>query len=344
MNAYEFIAAGLILLGLGGEIVFRGAIGLSTGLAPFWRGWIVIPLVLAAPGLFVALQALSHATPEIALDAIDGSVILNALLALGLGALLRPLSGSPKLVVRDGGALLAAALAVALAAGSGILGRLAGLALLAGLVAYLILALVTDWRRPATVSISEARGLAFAPPRPLNEAVAAFLLVLGLVGLYVGSRCLLGGALAQGNPIGLPQGLLAATLIAFGASLPLLMRTWWAGLRVRTEAALGLVLAVNIFTLLGTLGLVALVHPFATTAKFELWNVYAMAGAAALSVVLAAMGWRLSRGRGFVLALSYAAYVAFLLWQDGLLPHRFPSPASAIGPRESSACRQGWCA
>lgn len=324
MNAYEFIAAGLLLLGLGGEIVLRGVIGLSNGLAPFWRGWIVIPLALASPGLFVAFQALSHKTPDIALDAVDGSIILNATLVLGLGALLRPLSGSPKLIIRDGGTLLAAAMAVALAAGSGVLGRLAGLALLAGLTAYLVLAFATDWRRPATVSISEARGVALAPPHPLSEAVAAFLLILGLVGLYVGSRCLLGGAFAQGNPIGLPKGVLASTLIAFGASLPLLMRTWWAALRVRADAALGLVLAVNLFTLLGTLGLVALLHPLATVARFELWNIYAIAGAVALSVVLAAMGWRLSRWQGFVLALSYAAYLAFLLWQDGMLPAPLP--------------------
>jgi len=320
LNAYDFIAAGVVLLAIGGEAVLRGGIGLcrSLGVPAFWIGLIAIPLASALPLLLVSSQALVHGAPDAALGSILGAGTIDVLLALGLAAAIHPLPASAKLVIRDGGALLAAAAAVLSIAQSIGLGRVAGLLLLAGLAVYFVLAFATDWRRPATLSIAEARGLALIPRRPANEGLSVVLLVFGLASLYFGSRYLIGGGLAVAATSHFSKSAASLTVAALAASIPVMTTAWRLTARGRAEAVLGFVLAACLVNLLGVLGLLALVQPLPVAPELRDSGLYVLAGSAALLLALLSMGWRLARWQGFVLLFSYAAYLGWLAWQQGL--------------------------
>jgi cation:H+ antiporter len=320
LNAFDFIAAGVVLLAIGGEAVLRGGIGLcrSLGLPAFWIGLITIPLASALPLLFVSSQALVHGAPEAALGSILGAGILDILLVLGFAAAIRPLPASAKLVLRDGGALLVTSAAVLSIAQSIGLGRVAGLLLLAGLVVYFVLAFATDWRRPAALSIAEARGLALMSRRPANEGLSVLLLVFGLASLYFGSRYFIGGGLAVAATSHIAKSAAGLAVAALAASIPVAMAAWRLTARGHAEAALGFVLAACLVNLLGVLGLLALVQPLPVTPELRDSGLYVLAGSAALLIALLSMGWRLARWQGFVLLLGYAAYLGWLAWQQGL--------------------------
>ncbi len=102
--AYGFVGVGVLLLLLGSEALLHGGIGLSQrlGLSPLLIGLVVVSAATSAPELAVALSA-AKANPDIALGCVVGGTIVNILLILGLGALLRPLPSPPKVVFRDGG-------------------------------------------------------------------------------------------------------------------------------------------------------------------------------------------------------------------------------------------------
>jgi len=316
---YAVIGAGLLLLVVGGETVLRGGVGLSRalGLSPLLIGLLVISAGTSAPELVVALRAASHHAPDIALGNLVGSNIVNILLMLGLGALMRPIPSPPKLVFRDGGVMLAASIALVVIAQQGVVTRQIGLYLLAAFATYIVLCFFTDWRRPAQLSISETRAFARLNGHDMATGLALFLLAFGLICLFFGARFVVSGGVAIARDYHIPEDIIGLTVIAFGTSLPELTTTVVASARGQTSIAIGHLIGSNIYNILGVLGLTAFLYPMPVSHEIAGVDVFVMAGAAALIIPLAASGWRITRWQGAFLTLCYFAYIASLAWRMG---------------------------
>src|SRR5476651_2217482 len=156
MTLYWFFAGGVALLTLGGEAVGRDGVMLirTLGVPPLIVGLFIISLRSSSPNLAVSLEAALAGAPDIAVGTVIGANIVNLLLILGLGALIRPMASAPKVVLRDGGAMLAAAVVLAWLAHRGAIDREAGLVLVLGFILYVAVTLMTDWRRQADHSVS----------------------------------------------------------------------------------------------------------------------------------------------------------------------------------------------
>jgi cation:H+ antiporter len=319
---YGFLGFGFVLLILGSEAALHGSIGVSRalGLSPLLLGLLVISTASSAPELFVSLQAVHHNAPDIAIGNIVGSNIVNVLLIMGLGALIRPMPSPPKVVFRDGGTLLAASLALLVMAQTGTISRQFGYALLAGFVAYLVLAFATDWRRPSHNSVAECR--AHSHTGNVSGGVGLFLLLFGLVCLFFGANFIIDGAVAMASDYRIPQATIGLTVVALGASLPELAIIFIAAARGRSDIAVGQLIGASIFNILFVLGVTAAIHPIAFTSIIANVDALVMAGAALLLIPLLASSWRLTRARGFILILCYAGYGVFLASRLGYhLPH-----------------------
>jgi cation:H+ antiporter len=320
--AYEFVGVGVLLLLLGSEALLHGGIGLSKslGLSPLLIGLVVVSAATSAPELSVALQS-ARTMPDIALGGVIGSNIINLLLILGLGALMRPLPSPPKIVFRDGGTMLAASLALVAIGWSGTITREIALVFLAGFVAYLVLSFVTEWRRPSQLSATETRAHCRNGARA--PGLSLFLIIAGVAALFFGARCLIDGGIAVGAIYHLPQAMVGLTVVALATSVPELVITIVAFTRRHTDIAVGHLIASNVFNLLVVLGLTAVIHPLPVSPTFAHVDIYVMAGAAALLMPLMILSWRVSRPNGVFLILCYAAYALFLASRMGfvMLPH-----------------------
>jgi len=321
LPAYEFLIIGLVLLAIGGNSTVRGACRMMRGLgmSPFLTGLLVAPVGLCAPQLFVSLASAVRQWPDLAFGTIIGSNIANALLVAGICAIVRPLAASPKLALRDGGSLLVASIVAAGALAEGISGYAVAAALFVLLVCYIFLAFVTDWRRPTALSISESRGIFFAPDGDADFVLMFLLLIFGLVCLYFGSRYAVDGAVAIGHLLGLSQRVLGLTVMALGSLLPGAAFALSATARREVGIAAGNLIGAGLFNILGVLAINFLVQPSALSAAF-VRDVWIMAGSAVLFVLLLAIGWRVTRFQGVVLVACYVAYLFFLVWQAGFLP------------------------
>lgn len=319
--AHWFLIAGILLLAAGGEAVLRGGVGIArvVGLSPVLIGLLVIATATAAPELFVSLRAATTGAPDIALGTVIGGNIFMLLFVLGFGALIRPMASPPKVVLRDGGAMLAASLVIAFFALNGDLSRREGLFLLLGFVVYLVATLLTDWRRSADHSVALARALARSRSESLPVVGALFLLLLGLICLVLGALFTVDGSVALARTLHLQQAFVGLTVIAFGTSLPKLIATLVAAGRGNTDVTVGHLIGANVFNLLGVLGITAVVAPLAVSRMLASADVYVMAVASAALLPLLAMRWRLSRPRGGLLVICYVGYLAFLVWRQGLL-------------------------
>jgi cation:H+ antiporter len=317
--AYAFVAVGMLLLFFGSELLLRGGIGLfkAAGLSPLLIGLFVVSAATSAPELSVVLQSVAVKAPEVGVADVIGSNIINLLLVLGLGALVRPLPSPPKIAFRDGGALLLASIALAVIVVLFAFTRRVGVALLCGFAIYLVVSFITDWRRSAQLSVSEAR----AQCRDYNHSagVNLFLLALGAVSLFFGARCLVDGALVLAPMLHMSNAITGLTIVAFATALPEMVVVFGISRRGWDNITVGHLLASSVFNILAVLGFAAAFHPFALPHDFTHVDVYALVGVATLVLPLMITSWRLTRWNGALLVLCYGVYGAFLAWRLGYI-------------------------
>lgn len=322
--AYGFVGFGLLLLIIGSEAVVRGGVGLSKafGLSPLLIGLLVVSAGTSAPEMVIALQSAFHDAPGLAIGNVVGSNIVNIMLIMGLGALIRPIPTSPKIVARDGGTLVLATLAFAALWAKGGIGTHSGWLLLAGFIVYVIVCFVTDRRRPSPMSGSEGR----ADSRGIGAVSAGantLTLIFGLACLYFGGDYAVDGGVAVARLYHVPPAMIGLTVVAIGSSLPELATTIVASVRGETSLVIGNLIGSNIFNILLVLGVTASLHPLRASGTVEIADIGVMAGAAALLPLMLASRWRLTRPQGALLAAGYIVYLGYLALSLGYLRAHF---------------------
>jgi cation:H+ antiporter len=313
---YGFLAGGFFLLILGSEAAVRGGVAVARGLgiSPLLIGLFVISAATSAPELAISMQA------GLAGAHVIGSNILNILLILGLGALIRPMSSPPKVVLRDGGTMLVASAALTFIAWGHMVSRGEGLFLLVLFVLYVAATLITDWRRPPEHSVACARAIERMAGGETSGSVGVFILIFGLVCILLGTHFAVAAAVRLSMLLNVSQALIGLTIVAFCTSIPELLLTTIAAARGQTELAIGHLIGANIFNILVAIGLTAAIKPIPISATLAGVDVLVMMAASAVLLPMLATHWRLSRPQGALLLLSYIGYVAFLAWRQGLVP------------------------
>jgi cation:H+ antiporter len=317
---YWFIFFSFVSFAVGSIAAVRGSavVARKIGLSPQAIGLVVVAAATSTPELFVMLRATAAGKPDLALGAIIGSSILTLTFMLGFGALIRPLSSPPKVVLRDGGVLLLACLTYMFFAHNEVLARRDGAMMLLLFALYVALACYTDWRRSAEHSVARARANALENSR-LNFFGAVFVMVLGLVAVMLGAHLAVAGSLALARGYGLPEYAAGLTVVALAVSLPELFVILGGVFRGRINIAVGQVITASIFNLTVVLGLAAVIAPLAVSRAFLFADNLILLGICAVLPLILAMRWRLSRPRGLFLVLCYGGYLTFLAIRLNLL-------------------------
>lgn len=318
--AYGILIAGLLFVLIGSELAVRGGVGLARqfDIPPLFTGILVVAVLTVMPELFVGFRAVTMGRPELALGGLIGSTIFNILFVLGLGALIHPMTSSPKVVFRDGGVLCLAAVGLIGCALAGGVTRATGVLMLAGFAGYVVVIFATDWRRSSEHSVPLARA-EFRSEGEMPSLVGAFfVLLLGVIFLALGAHLSVIGGIHLASALGWSETTVGLIVIAAALSSPKLLLTFWAAVRGHTSIAVGQLLGAGAFSLTLVVGLISLIRPMAFPHAMAERDVYILAGACLVLMPLLAMRWRLSRPRGILLILAYGCYLAFLLWRQGL--------------------------
>lgn len=309
------VAGGLVLLGLGGELLVRGAVGMATrlGISPLLAGLTIVGFGTSTPELATSVQAALAGSPGIAVGNVVGSNIANILLILGLSAVILPLGVNPRSFQRDSLALGGSAVLATGAVMLGVIGRLPGLMLVACLVGYLWWA----YRSEKAADDAECRRHeAEVEDRPVppdtGSAVLGGMIIAGLAAAIFGAGWLVDGATVLASAAGVSESVIGLTVVAVGTSLPELVACIVAVIRKHEDVALGNVVGSNIYNILGILGGTAMITPIAVPAEIARFDIWAMLGVTALLIVQLRSGWRLSRIEGAILLALYCGYTTFL--------------------------------
>jgi len=311
--AIILITAGLVTLTVGAELLVKGASGLarSIGIPALIVGLTVVAFGTSAPELAVSMKAVLSGQADIALGNVVGSNIFNVLFILGVSALVIPLSVSSQLVRFDVPVMICVSLLAWLFAADGVIMRLEGALLVAGLAVYTTL-LIRMGMKPLPPSDRNLHGS--TPKTPKRITVNAVLVLFGLVLLIIGARWLVSGAVDLAVFLGVSELMIGLTIVAAGTSLPELATSFVAVIRKERDIAVGNVVGSNIFNILAILGTSAMVSGDVGVAPGALhFDVPVMTAVAVACLPIFFTGGRISRWEGAVFVVYYIVYIAYLV-------------------------------
>lgn len=320
-----FLCCGTILFAIGGMAVCRGAALLTQdlGFTPLVIGLVVLSGGAALPELFLLVRARALGGADLAVGGILGGGVALMSLILGGVALFRPLDCPPKVVVRDGGAVLLIALISMLLLAAGGLGHFDGVLLLVLYAGYTVLVHLTDRRRVARRSVAEAHAhahvLALGSSR-FDITVGLFVVLLGMIAIMMAGHLTVSGALALARLTHLPHFALGVSVVAWCLVVPQAVVLWAGTRHSMADIAFGQIMGTAVINLTLAPGLVALFSPLALSGNFAI-DLIALAVFPVLLAIIVATGWRLTAPRAIVLIGAYGLYLVVLAMRLNLLSY-----------------------
>lgn len=322
------IAATMAVVIKGADFLVEGAASIAKrlGMPEVVIGATIVSLGTTSPEMAVSVLAAWSGNAGLALGNGVGSIIADTGLILGIGLLLTQLPADRYVLSRQGwvqfgSAVLLAGLCYGLYAvlrDDAALGRWVGVLLVTLLVVYMWLSVVWAKRHPQGEPHGEGDPhLPKADGRPMIT-----LIVIGLVGLamVVGA----GDALVQSVTVlagrwGVPDVVIASTIVALGTSLPELVVGITAIRKGHPELLVGNVIGADVLNILFVIGFAALAAPLpildpgaarpAIFLQLQIPTMLAMLVLVRLYIFKATGRGQFSRWMGVPLVAMYAGFV-----------------------------------
>jgi cation:H+ antiporter len=277
------IAVCILLLSKGADWMIDGVVDLAerTGMPKIVIGATVVSLGTTLPEAFVSVMAAYMGNPGLALGNGVGSIIADTGLIFGLTCVLATVPVNRFILNRTGwvqvgaATLLVAIAVIPLLQGDTepVLGRWVGFLFLLLLVAYLYITYV--WARQGSVMVLE-EGEEEAAQELMGIGKCWLLVVGGLIMIIIGARVLVPAASEIALRFGVPDDVIAATMVALGTSLPELMTAIAAVRKGHPEITVGNIVGADVLNCLFVIGAAAVAAPLAIPENFYYFHFPAM--------------------------------------------------------------------
>lgn len=304
------ILGGLVALYFGAEGLVNGAssMALRLGVTPLIVGLTVVSFGTSAPELLVCLLG----SDDISVGNIIGSNISNLALILGAAALVRPIDVQSRAVRKEMPVMLAATALFIVLAMDGMLTRTDGVILLVAMAAYLFYMYVQARRDMEAYQQLVGDDLEGVDPTQHSTVKDLLFIAAGILGLAAGAWFMVEGAVNIAAVLGVPELVIAISIVAFGTSLPELATSMVASFRGESDISVGNVIGSNIFNLLFVMGIVVVIGAMTVgelAVRIDLW---VMLGVSIGIWPLLRTGHILSRKEGALLLVVYVVYIVSL--------------------------------
>ncbi len=293
------------------------AIALNFGVAPLMIGLTIVAFGTSAPEFFSSAVAAIENQAPIAIGNALGSNIFNIGVALGIAALIRPITPPNSLARRELPALLIVTVVTGIVFANLYIGIVDSLALIALLLLCVFALVRRGLRGEPTPVLAEIEENTDIPA--ISTTRASLRLLIGLVLLVIGAEALVGGASSIAAHLGVSPAIIGLTIVALGTSLPELAACVASVLRGHSDLALGNIVGSNILNLLVVLPFPGLLA--AGPIEQELFYRDYATMLAMTAVLAGTCFWTIKSGKmigrsfGIVFLLMYAAWFSIMTQQ-----------------------------
>ena len=261
LNAVLWFCIGLLCLVKGGDWFVDGAVGIARRfrLPDLLIGATVVSVGTTLPEVMISASSALGGHGEIAYGNAIGSIICNAALVAAVTIAVRPgKADAAALRLPAGFFFAAAAFYAAVAYTTGFFSRWAGAVLLGLFAAYMAAQILSARRTPAPAP--EAEQPAEAPAGSLALELVRLALSAALIAL--GADLMVDNGVLIAAGLGVPESVIALTVVALGTSLPELVTAITSLAKGHGALSLGNVIGANLFNLVLVNGVSALLAPF----------------------------------------------------------------------------------
>jgi len=322
MITYFLFIVGFIILIKGADFLVNGASAIAKRLkvSDLVIGLTIVAFGTSAPELVVNLFSSTRGYTDLAIGNVLGSNIANILLILGIAAIIFPLNVKRNTVWREIPLCLLAAIILGLMVndffvgdtGSRALDRIDGIILLIFFAFFLFyISQNAKHERKYEQKINSKQ-----PDKKVITLKSAILfVVIGLLGVNLGAKWVVDGAVELASALGTSQALIGLTVVAVGTSLPELATSAMAAFKKNADIAVGNVVGSNIFNIFLILGVSASIRPlpFSSEMNVDLGVVILASFLLFLSMFTGRKRNLLERWEGIIFVTIYITYLGFLV-------------------------------
>jgi cation:H+ antiporter len=321
------LIVGFVLLVKGADILVDGSVSIAKryGISSLVIGLTIVAFGTSAPELVVNLLSAFSGNTDLAVGNIIGSNIANVLLVLGISSFIFPLAVDKKTAFREIPFAMGAALLIVVFANDiifsgssvNILSRFDGFVL----IFFFVLFLIYTFKTAKSVSIGTSESVettqsaeiaesnnAQEPQISLSKSIV--YIVLGLIGLIVGGKWIVDGAVSIALLFGVSESIIGLTIVAVGTSLPELATSVVAAFKKQADIAVGNIVGSNIFNIFWILGITSVIRPLPISAGSDVDFVFLIISSVFLFIVLlVGKKYTIEKWQGALFTITYVLYL-----------------------------------
>ncbi|MDD9197059.1 calcium/sodium antiporter [Aliivibrio sp. S3MY1] len=310
------LIVGLSLLVWGADKLVFGSAALAKnyGISPLVIGMTILAMGSSAPEMMVSAAAALDGKTDTAVGNVIGSNIANIALILGITALIKPLAISSGIIRRELPLMLIVTLLAGAIMYNNYLGFYEGVLLIALFAVFIIamLYISKSEQKNGDILLEEQES---EIPEGVDNKIALFWVVVGLILLPVGANMLIDNAVVIAKFFGMSDLVIGLTIIALGTSLPELAASVAGVLKGEDDMAAGNIIGSNVFNILAVMGIPALINPSAISPDLMSRDFYVMMGVSVLLLFMALGKSRsINRIEGGILVTCFLVYQGALFY------------------------------
>lgn len=330
-----WIVVGVVLVLWGADRLTEGAVAVAERLRvpQIVIGLTIVALGTSMPELCVSVVSALKGTPDLGVGNVVGSNIFNALLIVGVAALVAPMTILRSTVFKDVPcALVASVVLLMMCQNDWVITRLDGAILFVFFLVFMQLTIKgATSAHPAPQAVqdqaaekaqdqaaekNQTQGAeeneASAGKRPMKGWLAGLWMVVGLAALIGGSNLFVGGATEVARALNVSDAVIGLTIVAGGTSLPELATSVVAAKKGNSGIAIGNVLGSNVLNILFILGLTGMISPMHIEGITNV-DLYMMLVSTIMIWFFSFTKYTIERWEGAVLVLTFGGYMWYLL-------------------------------
>lgn len=305
-----FIVVGIALVLWGADRLTDGAVAVAEKMKmpQIVIGLTIVAMGTSMPEFCVSFISALKGTSDLAVGNIVGSNIFNALLIVGVSALVAPMTIMKTTVRKDiPFALVASALLLIMCLDGNISRIDAGILF----VMFLIFMYMTlKGAKKQGVDAEEA--IEGEGKKPMATWLSAVWILVGLLCLIGGSNLFVEGATAVATNLGVSEAVIGLTIVAGGTSLPELATSVVSARKGNSGIAIGNALGSNVFNILAILGITGMITPM-TLKGITYIDLSMLVISIMLVWLFSFTKYKIERWEGAVLTAVFVGYIYSLL-------------------------------
>jgi len=299
---------GVVFLYKGSDILVEGTskTAAQLGISSLIISVIVVAFGTSAPEFAISVGAAFQSHADISMGNIIGSCVANLLLVLGVSSIIRPIKVKKTIIKREMPIIIGVTAILLL---SSFFGLLDNYHLIGGIIFLVLFSVFIVYFIQCAKKERNNDNEKYESGKTLKNII---FIILGIAGVVVGAYLLIESALTIADFFGIPEMIIALSMVAVGTSLPELVVSVMAAYKNESDIAVGNVIGSNVFNIFLVLGVSALLIPL--NAVNYIGTILILMVVTLVMFLVIYTGHVISRKEGIFLIVLYLFFIFYIFF------------------------------